>query len=173
MNVAHARERCPRTACWKEVETHHWHIMATAAEGKIRCGVLKLLGETKEKWNSRIALSLSRVRLFVTLWIIARQAPPSMGFFRQGYRSRLPFPCPGDLPDPGIESESPVSPALQVDSSPTEPSGKPTAYLRVHAQSCLTFCEPIHCSWPGSSIHGVFQARMLNQIAIAFSRESS
>ena len=49
----------------------------------------------------------------------------SMGFSRQEYWSRLPFPPPGDLSDPGIKPTSPVSPALQVDSSPTEPSGKP------------------------------------------------
>ena len=58
----------------------------------------------------------SRVQLLVTLWIIACQASLSMGFFKQEYWSRLPFPPPGDLPDPGIEPESPVSPALQVDS---------------------------------------------------------
>ena len=47
--------------------------------------------------------SLSRVQIFVTLWTVALQAPPSMGFSRQDYRSGLPFPSPGDLPDPGIE----------------------------------------------------------------------
>ena len=46
-----------------------------------------------------------------TPWTIARQAPLSMGFCRQGYRSGVPFPPPGDLPHPGIESTSPVSPA--------------------------------------------------------------
>ena len=45
-----------------------------------------------------------------------------MEFFRQEYCSGLPFPSPGDLPDPGIE---PVSPALQADSLPSEPLGKP------------------------------------------------
>ena len=47
--------------------------------------------------------SLSRVRLFATPWTVAYQAPPSMGFSRQEYWSGLPFPSPGDLPDPGIE----------------------------------------------------------------------
>ena len=51
------------------------------------------------------------------------QAPLSMGFSRQEYWSGLPFPSPGDLPDPGIE---PGSPALQADSLPTELRGKPT-----------------------------------------------
>ena len=57
--------------------------------------------------------SLSRIRLFATPWTAVRQAPPSMGFPRQEYRSGLPFSSPGDLPDPGIE---PGSPALQADS---------------------------------------------------------
>ena len=52
--------------------------------------------------------SLSHVRLIATLWTIAHQAPPSMGFSRQEYWSGLPFPAPGDLPNPGIEPESPA-----------------------------------------------------------------
>ena len=51
----------------------------------------------------------------------AYQAPLSMGFSRQGYWSGLPFPSPGDLPNPGIE---PGSPALLVDALPPEPPGK-------------------------------------------------
>ena len=51
--------------------------------------------------------SLSRVRLFATLWTEAYQAPPSMGFSRQEYWIGVPFPSPGDLPDPGIEPWSP------------------------------------------------------------------
>ena len=66
--------------------------------------------------------SLSCVRLFVTPWIVAYQAPPSMGFSRQEYWSELPSPSPGDLPNPGIE---PRSPALQADALPSEPPGKP------------------------------------------------
>ena len=58
---------------------------------------------------------LSHVQLFATPWTVAHQAPLSMGFSRQGYWSGLPFPSPGDLPNPGIE---PGSPALQADSSP-------------------------------------------------------
>ena len=65
---------------------------------------------------------LSCVQLFVTPWTEARQAPLSMKFSRQEYWSGLPFTSPGDLPDPGIE---PMSPALQVDSLPSEPPGKP------------------------------------------------
>ena len=57
-----------------------------------------------------------------TLWTVACQASLSMEFFRQEYWNGLPFPPPEDLPDPEIES---VSPALQADSLPTEPSGTP------------------------------------------------
>ena len=52
--------------------------------------------------------SLSCVRLFVTPGTIAYQAPRSMGFSRQEYWSGLPFPSPGDLPNPGIKSRSPA-----------------------------------------------------------------
>ena len=66
--------------------------------------------------------SLSHVRLFATPWTVAYQAPPSMGFSRQEYWSGLPFPSPGDLPDPGIK---PGSPSLQADTLLSEPPGKP------------------------------------------------
>ena len=61
---------------------------------------------------------LIRVRLFVTPWTIAYQAPLSMRFSRQEYWSGLSFPFPGDLPDPEIE---PRSPALQADTLTSEP----------------------------------------------------
>ena len=67
--------------------------------------------------------SLSRVWLFVTPWTVAYQAPPSMESSRQEYWSGLPFPSPGDLPDPRIE---PGSPALEADALPSEPPGKPS-----------------------------------------------
>ena len=51
---------------------------------------------------------LSRVQLFATPWTVAHQAPLSMEFPRQEYWSGLPFPSPGDLPNPGIKPESPA-----------------------------------------------------------------
>ena len=60
------------------------------------------------------------VQLFATPWTVAHQAPPSMGFSRQEYWSGLPFPSPGDLPDPGIE---PGSPASKADALTSEPPG--------------------------------------------------
>ena len=76
--------------------------------------------KVKVKW-------LRRVQLFVTPWTVAYKAPPSMGFSRQEYWSGLPFPSPGDLPDPWIE---PRSPALQADALTSEPPGK-----NVHSMS--------------------------------------
>ena len=65
---------------------------------------LAMIGDGKE--------SVSYVQLFATPWIVAHQAPLSMEFSRQKHCSGLPFPPPGDLPDPGIDPKSPVSPAL-------------------------------------------------------------
>ena len=58
----------------------------------------------------------------MTPWTVGCQAPLSIEFSRQEYWSGLPFPSAGDLPDPGIQL---MSPALQADSLPSEPPGKP------------------------------------------------
>ena len=81
----------------------------------------------------------SRVRLCATPQTAAHQAPPSLGFSRQERWSGLP------LPSPMHESESEV------------------------AQSCPTLSDPMDCSLPGSVVHGIFQARVLEWGAIAFS----
>ena len=65
-----------------------------------------LISLIKDLHNTNKVKSLSRVLLFVTPWTVAYQAPPSIGFSRQEYWSGLPFPSPGDLPDPGIEPGS-------------------------------------------------------------------
>ena len=64
--------------------------------------------------------SLSPVGVFATPWTVAYQVSPFMGFSRQEYWSGVPFPSPGDLPNPGIKPESP---ALQADALPSEPPG--------------------------------------------------
>ena len=64
---------------------------------------------------------LSHVQLFVTPWTVAHQAPLTMGFSRQEYWSRLPFPSPGNLPDPEIESLPLVPPLSQEKSNPGPP----------------------------------------------------
>ena len=71
---------------------------------------------------------LVRIGPYVTPGIVACQAPLSVGFPRQGYWSRLPFPSPGDLPDQGIK---PNSPALQADILPIEPSEKSLLLIKV------------------------------------------
>ena len=84
-----------------------------------------LMAESEEELKSLLmkvkvkVKSLSRVRLFTTLWTVARRVPLSMGFSRQEYWSGLPFPSPGDLLNPWIE---PGSPALQADALSSEPS---------------------------------------------------
>ena len=70
-------------------------------------------------WELACLLShFSHVRLFVTLWTVALQAPLSMGFSRQEYWSGFSCPPAGDLPNPGIEPRSPAAPALQSNSLP-------------------------------------------------------
>ena len=70
---------------------------------------------------------LSRVHVFATPRTVARQAPLSMGFSRQEHWRGLPCPPPEDLPHPGIEPASPVSPASQADSFPLSHLGSPVA----------------------------------------------
>ena len=90
------------------------------------------------------------IRFFVTPCTVAHQAPPSMGFSRQEYWSGLPFPSPGDLPDPGIE---PRSPALQEDALTSEPPGKwdPKTYFlfsKIHLNQILSNQVHSMYSWP-------------------------
>ena len=82
--------------------------------------------------------------------IVAHWAPPSMGFPRQEYWNGLPFPSPGDLPDPGNE---PTSPALAGGFFTTEPPGDSCCSV---AQSCPTLCDPVDCSPPGFPVHHHF-----------------
>ena len=85
--------------------------------------------------------SLSCVQLFSTPWAAAYQVPPFMGFSRQDYWSGLPFPSPGDLPDPGIE---PRSPTLWADALPTNlhsilKSRDVTLPTKVHLVKAMVF----------------------------------
>ena len=97
------------------------------AESKMtRLKTLTLQVITLGVWGSiSHCVMLSHVRLFATLWTVARQVPLSMEFSRQEYWSGLPFPTPGDRPNPGIEPTSPASPALKDRLLPTKPPGYP------------------------------------------------
>ena len=122
----------------------------------------------------------SRVWLFVTPWTVAHQASLFMEFSRQEYWSGLPSPPPGDYPDPRVEPTSLTSTCI----------GRCILFhlghlgsmcvcmclclcACVYAQSCPTLCDPADCSPPGSSIHGIFQARILELVVISSSRGSS
>lgn len=101
----------------------------------------RLLGNVARLRRRRYQ-SFSHVRLFVIPCAVARQAPLSVGFSRQEYWSRLPFPSPGDLPNPGIE---PRSPALQADSLPSELPGQPRLGTQekegISVSICHSQCE--------------------------------
>ena len=85
-----------------------------------------------------VCVLVRHVQLFATPWTVAHQAPLSMGFSWQEYWSGLPFPPPGDLPDPRIK---PRSLALHVDSLLSEPAGKPHLYnIHTHIHICLNQC---------------------------------
>ena len=116
---------------------------------KMETKELKIWSLTRYEGKKAKVKSLSRVRLFVTPWTVAYQAPLSMEFSRQEYCSGLPFPSPGDRPNPGIE---PGSPAFQADALPPEPLGKPCSIPR--AAECLGSQD----TWLlGHQLHGLGQ----------------
>ena len=160
------------------------------------------------KWKVKVN-SLSRVRRSATTWTAAYQAPPSMGFSRQEYRSGVPLAayqappsmgfsrqeyCSGvPLPSPCHMAMLCYAKSLQSDSvrphrqqptrlphpwdSPRKNTGVGCHFLlqcmkvkseREVAQSCPTLSDLMDCSLPRSSIHGIFQARVLEWGAIAF-----
>ena len=122
--------------------------------------------------------SLSHVRLLAIPWTAAHQAPASMGFSRQEYWSGVALPshtqsCP-NLCDPMDWHSRFLCPR----DSPGKNTGVGCHFLlqcmKVKSESevthpCPTLSDPMDCSLPGSSIHGIFQARVLEWVAIAFS----
>ena len=89
----------------------------------------------------------------MTSWTVACQTSLYRGLPRKEYWSGLPFPSPGDLPDPGIKS---ISPALAGRLFTTERPGKPlSGWTRAKSlQLCQTLYDPLDYSPPGSSVHG-------------------
>ena len=112
---------------------------------------------------------LSHVRLFAVPWTVAYQAPPSMEFSRPECWTRLPFPSPGDLPDPGIK---PRSPTLQADALLSEL----LLLLLLLLLSHFSRCRP--CATPQAAAHqapvpGILQARTLQWADISFPMHES
>ena len=96
---------------------------------------LTLLKLKKAKWScSVVSNSLA------TPWTIAYQAPLSMGFSRQEYWNGLPFPSPGDLPNPGIE---PKSPSLQAEALTSEPPGKKAKCVKLCIKTTHTHLKSV------------------------------
>ena len=99
------------------------HQQQTFQDIQARTGLARLAGTgllTCNKVFSYVSV-LSHIQLFAALWTVAHQAPLGMGFSRQECWSGLPFPTPGDLPNPGIE---PTSPILAGRFLPLAPPGK-------------------------------------------------
>ena len=139
---------------------------------------------------------------FATPWTVACQVPLSMGLSRQEYWSGLPFPSQGDLPNSGIQpgllhwqvDSLPLShlgsqkcdiyighkniciylfiKSITFYNNEKNPLPSHMCACSV-IQPCLTLCYPIDCSLPGSSVHRILQARMLEWVAISSFRGSS
>ena len=108
-------------------------------------------GTNRQPWDLLLFSCQVMSDSFATLWTVAHQAPLPMGFSRQEYWSGLPFPSPGDLPDPGIET---MSPTLSGRFFTAEPPGKPlfTRLLSLSANTTLSsrlptwlHFSPLHC----------------------------
>ena len=159
---------CPR----HHVRIKRWvariHRAQTPGEARdLKTADLKISGQM-------LTLSHSRVWLFVAPWTAACQAPLSVGFSRQEHWGRLPFPFAGHLPNPGIETASPASPAFAGRFFTVWAPGKPREALCVWVtQSCLTVCDLMGYNPPGSSDNWILQARIQKWVAISFSRGSS
>ena len=101
-------------------------------------------------WLLKVKVELlSHVRLFASPWTVARQASLSMGFSRQEYWSGLPFPCTGDLPDPGIE---PGSATLQADSLLSEPQGSQALEHRLNSCGTGAWCSMVCGIFPDQGL---------------------
>ena len=130
-----------------------------------------------QDWNSdqyMHAMSFQLFWLFVAPWTVTHQSPLSLAFPRQEYWSGLPFPFPGDLPNPGIKPGFLSLLHWQASSLTLTLPGK---FPYIHngilykvkvTQSSLTLCDPMDYT-----VHGILQARRLEWVAFSFSRGSS
>ena len=99
----------------------------------------------------------------------AYQSPLSMGFSRQEYWSGLTFPSPGYLRNPEIELLVSCIAVRRFTIWATREAKMISESESEVAQSCLTLCDAVDCSLPGSFVHGILQARILERVAISFS----
>ena len=124
----------------------------------------------------------AKINVEYTPWTVAHQTLLSTEFHRQEYWSRLPFPTPRDLPNPGIKPVSLVSPVLAIRFFTTsntweaQSDDKPhqtlnSIYVCLVAQSCLTLSNPLDCSPPGSSVHGIFSGKSTGNEGVIQGRE--
>ena len=110
------------------------------------------------------------VKLFLIPWTVASQTPLSTEFSRQESWSELPSPFPGDLPDPGWNLG--FLHCGQILYYWATKGALFNGWVKI-AQSCPTLCDPVDCSLPVSLVYGILQARVLEWVAISFSRGSS
>ena len=121
----------PISRNFSSCETETWSLLSNSSSFSLSPGpgnhpsTLHLYGFDDSRYLG-LVLVAKWCLTFVTPWTMARQAPPSMGFSRQEYWSGLPFPSPGDFPNPGSEPRSPALP----DDLLTDPWGKPLDSLQ-------------------------------------------
>ena len=143
------------TNCGKFLK--RWKYQTTwPASWEICMQVKKQQLEPDMEQQERKVKPLSHVQLFVTPWSVAYQAPPSMGFSRQWYWSGSPFPSPGDLPNPGLPRCRQILYHLSRQRRPSESESNSVI---------PTLLRPMDYT-----VHGVLQARILEWLAIPFSR---
>ena len=147
-----------------------------------RSGILKLKSQknpfVRQLLAAAAAKSFSCVRLCATPQMAAHQAPPPLGFSRQEHWSGLPFPSPmHESEKVKVKSLSHVrllaTPWTAAHQAPPSMGFSRQEYwsgVPLVAQLCPTLCNPMDCRPPGSSVHGILQARILEWLAISFSR---
>ena len=116
---------------------------------------------TRAGHAAHICSVTQRVHLFVTPWTAARQPPLSMGFSKQEFWSGLPFPIPGDLPNPGIKPVSLSSPALAGGLFTTSAAREAwnMQFSSVQSLRQVRLCDPMDCSMPDFPVHHQFPER--------------
>ena len=160
------------------LQNPQWHWTPAVHSGNTEWRIIHLLlavsllqGSTGVSWAYLYAQLFRCVWLFATPWTVAHQVSLSVGLSHQEYWSGLLFTPPADLPTQVSNLH------WQVDSLPLSHLGSSSGCLCSCpcsvVQFCLTPWDPMDSSLPGSSVHRIFQARILEQVAISYSRGSS